>query len=192
MMNDQSGAGRDARRRARFRLAALSAVLIGVAFAAGACGGSSGTDPSSASTQIPTLQSMTAKALAYAQCMRSHGITNFPDPTVQDNPHEKGVGFSMPAGVDDNSPQFKSAAKSCQKLTGFGHPSPAVLQALMAAGVKFAECMRSHGIANYPDPVEHGSNIQLGPGPDSGFDMNSPTVKAAQKACNPLLPNGGP
>ena len=133
-----------------------------------------------------------ANALKFSECMRKHGITNFPDPTVQDNPHEKGVGFSMPAGVDDNSPQFKSAAKSCQKLTGFGHPSPAVLQALMAAGVKFAECMRSHGIANYPDPVEHGSNIQLGPGPDSGFDMNSPTVKAAQKACNPLLPNGGP
>jgi hypothetical protein len=190
MMNDGPGAGRDTRRRMPFRLGALTAVLASAALLAAACGGSSSTGSTTA--QLPTLQGMTTKALAYAQCMRSHGITNFPDPTVQDNAHEKGVGFSMPAGVDTGSPQFKSAAKACQKQTGFGHPSPAMIQALMANGLKFAECMRSHGITNYPDPVEHTSNIQLGPGPDSGIDTNSPRYKAAQKACVYLLPNGGP
>jgi hypothetical protein len=60
------------------------------------------------------------------------------------------------------------------------------------AGVKFAGCMRPHGITNYPDPVEKGHSIQLGPGPDSGIDMNSAQYKAAQKACFALLPNGGP
>jgi hypothetical protein len=174
----------------RFRLGALGAVVASAALLAAGCSGSPST--SSTTAQLPTLQSMTAKALAYAQCMRSHGITNFPDPTVQDTAHEKGVGFSMPAGFDTGSPQFKSAAKACQKQTGFGHPSPAMLQALMASGLKFAECMRSHGITNYPDPVEHGSNIQLGPGPGSGIDTNSPRYKAAQKACVYLLPNGGP
>ena len=62
----------------------------------------------------------------------------------------------------------------------------------MADGVKFAGCMRSHGIVNYPDPVDNGHGIQLGPGPDSGIDTNSPQFKAAQKACVYILPNGGP
>jgi hypothetical protein len=186
-MNDEPGAGRDAQRRARFRLDALIAVVACTLVLAAACGSSSST-----TAQLPTLQSMTAKALSYAQCMRSHGIQNFPDPTVQDNAHTKGVGFSMPSGVDTSSPQFKSAAKTCRKQTGFGVINPAVLQAAMANGLKFSECMRSHGITNYPDPVQHATNIQIGPGPDSGIDTNSPRFKAAQKACVPLLPNGGP
>ena len=189
-MNDERGAGRDTRGRMRFRLGALTAVVATAALLMAACGTSSSTGSTTA--QLPTLQSMTTKALAYAKCMRSHGIPDFPDPTVQDNAHEKGVGFSMPAGVDANSPQFKSAAKACQKQTGFGHPSPAVIQLLMADGVKFAACMRSHGITSYPDPVQHATNIQLGPGPDSGIDTNSPQFKAAQKACVYILPNGGP
>jgi hypothetical protein len=191
MMNDESGAGRHARRRMRFRPAALTAVLAGAALLAAACGGSSSTSGSSTAAQIPTLQSMTTRALAYAQCIRSHGIPNFPDPTVQDNAHEKGVGFSVPGSLS-NSPQYKAAAKACQKKTGFGQPNPAVLQAMMADALKFSACMRSHRITNYPDPVENGHGIQMGPGPNSGIDTSSPQFKAAQKACVYLLPNGGP
>ena len=189
MMNDGPGAGRDTQRRMPFRLGALAAVLASASLLATACGGSSSSTATTA--QLPTLQSMTAKALAYAKCMRSHGIPDFPDPTVQDNAHEKGVGFRLPGSIQ-NSPQFKSAAKACQQQTGFGHPNPAVIQLLMADGVKFAGCMRSHGIVNYPDPVQNGHGIQLGPGPNSGIDSNSPQFKAAQKACVYILPNGGP
>jgi hypothetical protein len=189
MMNDRSGAGRAARRQPRFRLAALTAAVASAALLAAACGGSSSTTAQTA--QIPTLQSMTTKALAYAQCMRSHGITNFPDPTVQDNAHEKGVGFSIPGSIQ-NSPQFKSAGKACQKQTGFGRPNPAVLQALMAHALKFAVCIRSHGITNYPDPVENSHGVSLGAGPGTNIDTSSPRFKAAQKACVYLLPNGGP
>ncbi len=69
MMNDGSGAGRDTQRRGRFRLDALTAVLAAIIVLASACGSSSST-----TAQLPTLQSMTNKALVYAQCMRSHGI----------------------------------------------------------------------------------------------------------------------
>lgn len=95
---------------------------------------------------------MTTKAARYANCMRSHGITNFPDPTVQDNAHAKGVGFSLPGQIDTGSLQFKSAAKVRRKQTSFGVISPAVIQAAMADGLKFAECMRSHGIPGFAGP----------------------------------------
>ena len=46
-------------------------------------------------------------AVKAAACMRSHGYPNWPDP----NPNVAGVW--VPAGVDTNSPQFQSAAKTC-------------------------------------------------------------------------------
>ncbi len=98
----------------------------------------------------------------------------------------------MPSGIDTSSPQFTSAAGACKKQSGFGVITPAMIEAAMSNGLKFAECMRSHGISNYPDPVDKGSFIQVGPGPDSGIDTNSARYLAARKACIPLLPDGGP
>ena len=164
------------------------AAVAGLVLLVAACGGA-GSAATSAGP--PTLQSLTAQALAYAKCMRSHGIPNFPDPTVQDNAQNKGVGFSMPSGVDPHSPQFKAASKTCQKQTGFGHISTAQLQAGMTAMLKYAECMRSHGITKFPDPFENSHQIGFNT-TGTGIDQNSPRFKAANKTCQPLLPGGGP
>lgn len=185
-MNGPSHAGRDPRRRTRFRLAAPAAVLASATLLAAACGGSPST-----TARVPTLQDMTTNALTFAKCMRAHGVPDFPDPTVQDNAQAKGVRFEVSASIR-NSPQFQPATKVCQKQAGFGQLSPAVLQAMMTAALKFAECMRSHGVTNYPDPVDEGNKIQLGPGPGSSFAKDSPRAQAARRACAPLLPNGGP
>jgi len=163
----------------------VGAVLTGAALLASACSGS----PATSAAGPPSLRTITDQALAYAKCMRAHGIANFPDPTVQDNAHNKGVGFSL-NGINTNSPQVKAAAKTCQRQTGFGHLSAAQLQAGMSAMLKFAECMRSHGIANFPDPVEN--SHQIGFNIDGSIDQSSARFKAAQKACQPLLPGGGP
>lgn len=181
---------RDSRSHQRpgLRRVVAAAVVAGIALLAPACGGGS----SASSADMPSLSTITNQALAYAKCMRSRGIPNFPDPTVQDSATTKGVGFSIPSGVDQNSPQFQSAAKTCRKQTGFGHITAAQIQAGMNAALKFSECMRSHGITSFPDPVEHGGNIQIGPGPDSGIDLHSAQFKAANKACQLLMPGGGP
>jgi hypothetical protein len=58
---------------------------------------------------------MVKQALAFASCMRAHGVTGFPDPQV-------GPGGGMlqkidPAsGVDPSSPTFQAAQATCQKL----------------------------------------------------------------------------
>jgi hypothetical protein len=66
-----------------------------------------------------------------------------------------------------------------------GGPSPAHV----AAGIKFAGCMRSHGIPNFPDP-SGGGGIQIPAG--SGINPFSPAFKAAQASCQKLMPGGGP
>jgi hypothetical protein len=185
-MNDTSG-NREPRPRARsWQALMIGAVLAGTALLVSACGGS----PATSSAGPPTLATLTDQALAYAKCMRAHGIPDFPDPTVQDNAHTKGVGFSL-NGINPNSPQVKAAAKTCQRQTGFGHITAAQLQAGMTAMLKFAECMRSHGIAGFPDPFENSHQIGLNLD-GTGIDQSSPRFTAAQKACQPLMPGGGP
>lgn len=164
------------------------AVAAAVALVASACGGAA---PASSTPGPPTLTTLTNQALAYAKCMRAHGIPNYPDPSVQDNAHSKGVGFNLGSGIDTHSSQFTSAAKLCQKQTGFGHISAAQRQAAMNNLLKVAECMRSHGIANFPEPFENSNQIGFNLN-GTGIDMNSSRFKAAQAACRGLMPDGGP
>ena len=52
----------------------------------------------------------------------------------------------------------------------------------------FAACMRSNGVPTFPDPtVDSSGNVQLGIGPNSGFDRNDPKVRAAFTACQSKL-----
>lgn len=55
-------------------------------------------------------------------------------------------------------------------------------------GEKFAACVRSHGVPNFPDPNAQGV-IQFGSA--GGIDPGSPKVQSALQACRKVLPNGG-
>ena len=50
----------------------------------------------------------------------------------------------------------------------------------VSAGIKFADCIRAHGVPNYPDP---GASRELP-------IMQSPAFSAAQKSCQHLLGTG--
>ena len=155
--------------------AAAIVATAALALLTASCGGS----PASPASP-PGLPAGTAQALAYAHCMRSHGIPGYPDPNVHGN-----ALFSL-GGVDTHSPQFQSADETCQKQTGFGHFSAAQQQQGMTAMLKYANCMRAHGITNFPDPFENSQ--QMGFNLPAGIDPNSPRVKAASKTCQPILP----
>ena len=56
--------------------------------------------------------------LKAAACMRSHGITNFPDPTFPGGR----VSLSIPSSIDTKSRQFTQAAQTCTQLIPAGLP----------------------------------------------------------------------
>ena len=56
--------------------------------------------------------------LRAAACMRSHGITNFPDPTFSGG----GVSFSIPSSIDTTSRQFTQDRQTCTRLIPAGLP----------------------------------------------------------------------
>jgi hypothetical protein len=145
--------------------------------------------PAAASGGLPDIQVMYRDALAYAGCMRGHGDPGFPDPELVNNAHQHGI--TMGQGVDENSPQYVSANKTCKHLlpnNGNG-PTQGQLQAMMAQALKLTACMRSHGVPNFPDPKEASGGISISLG-GPGLDPNSPKFQAAQNACRSLTPGG--
>src|SRR5581483_3679051 len=52
-----------------------------------------------------------------------------------------------------DSQQFQSAQRACQKYLPIGKaPSPARLAKMQETFLRFARCMRSHGVPSFPDP----------------------------------------
>jgi hypothetical protein len=177
-MNDDTGGNRSWR-LAWPRLAGLLAVTAGIALLVAACGGSSSDPPAGGSTTY-------AKALAYSQCMRAHGVPDFPDPgsngSIVLHGSRNGNGPSL------NSPQMQSADKTCRHLLpNGGQMTPAQRQQAINQLLHFSECMRSHGVLNFPDPTVTGNMIGIRIG-GSGLDPNSPVFKSAQHACQSLMP----
>jgi hypothetical protein len=186
-------AGRCSRReRTAFRGLALVAV-VGLSMLAAACGGGS---PSGKVAQVGTTGSTKDSGssnasgsgsasdrrgalVAFSACMRKHGVPNFPDP--------KAVGHGYGLTIDDeiaNSPQFKNAQQVCKKLLpNGGRPSAQEQAKQLQEALRYASCIRAHGMPDYPDPkAMSDGGIEMGEAPDS------PQFKIAQKACQHLAP----
>ncbi|HEY2437128.1 MAG TPA: hypothetical protein VGH93_08090 [Solirubrobacteraceae bacterium] len=130
-----------------------------------------GSSTKSITTAGTTGSSPLALGVRFATCMRAHGVPNFHDPTA---------GGSAPSGggdtVDKRSPAFRAAQQRCQsvqaKLADL-KPRPS-----RAAQVREAECMRRHGVPNFPDPLPGGGFSY-----PSTFNPQSPAAQRANAAC---------
>jgi hypothetical protein len=162
MKEDRMPYGIDTKRLTPRRARLLTAVaLLSVALAVAGCGGSSSpgvahlsskkgassanSESSGSASESPaTLQQA---MIAFAKCMRASGVPNFPDPNAGG-----GFRFHAHAGVV-NSPLFKAAQAKCHKLLpeGPGSGPPPSAQTL-ARFLRIAQCMRHHGVYDFPDP----------------------------------------
>src|SRR5262249_34051442 len=125
-----------------------------------------------------------ASMLAYARCMRAHGITDFPDPDAHGN---LGLNGQPGSDLDPNSAAYKAANNACKSLLP---PPQAPPKGTQAQNLAYARCMRAQGISDFPDPKPDGSlQIQASPGGD--LDPNNPQYKAAHDACKKYMPGGG-
>jgi len=100
--------------------------------------------------------------------MRSHGEPSFPDPDSH------GV-FTF-----RGKPFAGSAYKACQHLLpNGGQTTMAQQQKALTQALKFALCVRSHGLPNFPDPTVQNGDIIVG----SPGLSHSPQFQSAQRAC---------
>jgi hypothetical protein len=165
------------------------AAIAALALAAAGCGGGGGSS-STGSTQASSggasqaSSANASKAEKYSQCMRSHGVPKFPDPVNG----QLTLRVTPGGGINPNSPQFKAAAQACQSLAPSGTQSAGGNNQAQSQFLKFAQCMRSHGVPKFPDPNVSGGNVRLQL--PAGVDPNSPQFKAATQACQSLIPGG--
>jgi hypothetical protein len=159
------------------RVGVLAGAQAGAVLLAAACGG--GGSPAAVAGSASYQ-----KAVAYAQCMRAHGVPDYPDPNSK--------GSSSPprkTAAIFGGPRAASANQACQHLLpNGGQLTPTQQQQLVSQGLKHAACMRAHGITRFPDP-SRGGGTNLGEMKGLGIDISSPQFKSAQQAC--LTGSGG-
>jgi hypothetical protein len=155
-----------------------------------ACGGSSpssassGTSSGSGASPSAAASGAYASELAFARCVRSHGIPSFPDP---DSTGHFNKNTLRALGVSDS--RLRAAEAPCQNLLPAGPPPLTAAQ--QQDYLRAAACMRSHGITIFPDPVFSAGTVHF-PEPPAGFNTSSPQFIQAEQVCKRLIPAGLP
>ena len=166
------------------RTGPIAVALISVVLVAAACShGSSGPRVAGVGSSTPTAHSSGGahpNALAYAQCMRGHGLTDFPDPNASGNIDLKTLHPQPGSDLYPDDPRFQAAATACQSLSPIVSASQRQQDAPQM--LRWAQCMRAHGI-NTPDPDSNGNFPR-----DASPDVTSPQFQAAYTACKQYQP----
>jgi hypothetical protein len=173
---------------------ALALTGLAAALAIAGCGGAGGAGPGA--------QAGYNVALKFSQCMRAHGVANFPDPGAGGG----GIQIGGPgSNINPASPSFQSAQRACAKYAPFKGGPPHMTEAQRLAAFKFAKCVRTHGYPDFPDPSESVPQRPGAGGPvavlalrgmvfafNSTFDPRSPAFRLAADHCGLHLPNAIP
>jgi hypothetical protein len=166
------GRGRPITRRAAI------AALLGLAVLIAGCGAAPGPRAGGSGA-------IKARFVAYARCMRGHGVTDFPDPTAVPG---GGLAFSIDGGpgsdLNQADPTFAAAGRACRGLAPGARQAATASAPHIAAELRWARCLRAHGVPSFPDPDRQGAF-------DSArFDPSSPAFRTATRACRAVQPHG--
>jgi hypothetical protein len=176
IMSESSRVVRRPRRALRHmgRAAVAIIALAGLVLPAAASAGSQSTN--------------TQEALAYSHCMRSHGVPSFPDPS------SSGAIPKVSLRELDN-PEFRAAARACRRLLPAGTDDtfpPGEVQQLLIGMLRFSQCMRFHGVPNWPDPTTDAEGrpefpLETVPGTSRAY-WRSARITHVGNECQHLLP----
>jgi hypothetical protein len=173
--------------RRRRSLAALA--LIAMVALVSACGStapagtngasSNGNDaPAGSSNGAITTASKREKGVKFAECMRSNGVGDFPDPNANG---EFVYGVSVTPAV------FDKAVAACKALEPPGSLSAQRSPKQQSLSLKFAQCVRNNGVKDFPDPVNGQPLIDTTKIPSSDSPGGMSILNAATHKCGGLL-----
>jgi hypothetical protein len=146
-------------RRKRWALTVLA--LIAMVVLISACGASA---PAGTSGGDSTATAHT-KAVKFAECIRSNGVSEFPDPNSSGQ-----FAYGIPSQsspLDPSSAAWQHAIGACKTLEPPTFMPTSFTPTQRSARLKFAQCVRANGVPDFPDPtatgplidVSHGSSI---------------------------------
>lgn len=177
----------DDRRRRGLSAAAVITVITAALLAACSDSPSSVGSSGSASAGVSAIS---ASAVRYVTCMRSHGVPDYPDPGSSGQLPKITPGNEAQLGVSDS--RFTSAQTACQRLWPYQGPTQAQQRQELTDALKFARCMRAHGVPGFPDPTTDPASGRVElviSASQDGFDPQSPQILAKVRQCEQGLPS---
>jgi hypothetical protein len=162
-------------RRQRWPLTALAPIAIVILVSA--CGSSapSGSNGASNTAANPNHE----KAVKFAECIRSNGISEFPDPNASG---EFVYGIKAGSSLDPSSAAWQTAIAACRNLEPLDFMPTTFTTKQIEARDKFAQCVRNNGVPDFPDPTTHGPLVDVTNG------SSDPELQAALHKCLRLNP----
>jgi hypothetical protein len=165
-------------------LVSFLAVAAFSLLAAGCGGGGSPGVANVASSKTTTTATTQTGLAAFAACMRSHGVPNFPDPDSTGEIPK----IQVVATAQANPHKFNAAQTACIHLAPNGslgrQETAAQKRTQLADELSFARCVRSHGVARFPDPTAQGQ-LSVEMVQAQGIDVHAPAVLHVVQACLP-------
>ena len=192
MMNDSTRVTRRPRRAQPRPARAVAAIIAAVVLAL--LGAACSSSPSSAGSGGSSNAGRSANSqigIDYARCMRAHGVPKYPDPDSS-NELASGLPKVSQQQLEVSSSQYQAARNDCAHLLpNGGQMTQSQSQQDLNAMLRYARCMRSRGVPNWPDPTYDsaagwGFNLLH----VHGFDPNSTQTENKMNECNRTLPPG--
>jgi hypothetical protein len=138
-------------------------------------GGGGGGNNTAASAQ---------KGVKFAHCMRSHGVSAFPDPGASGKFTIDQVANG--SSLDTSTPAFKQALSACKNLEPAGFTGGRRSPVQQSAALKFAECIRANGVSDFPDPVNGQPLVDTNRIPSAASSSGMSILNAAMHKCSDL------
>jgi hypothetical protein len=162
------------------RLQAAAAATVAATVIAGCGSSSSSSSTAGGQTTQAQIQQTAQAAVRFADCMRSHGVANLPDPSTDPRAFKESLDPSTA-----HSPAFGPAVSACRHLLpngGQSSQSPPPSHAQITAELAFARCLRGHGFPSFPDPSSTGqlTHEMLA---NAGINIHQPAALQAADAC---------
>ena len=164
------------------------AALATVALIGAGCGSNAPSEPGTASNSGAASSTGSAggskelaaqeKAVKFAECMRANGVPHFPDPDPKGD-------FNF--GVDVSKEVFTKAVDACKALQPPGSLSAKRTPKQQSASLRFAQCVRDHGVKDFPDPVNGEPLIDTTKIPSSNKPGGMTILNAATHKCGGIL-----
>lgn len=166
--------------RRRRPLAALA--LIAMVVLISACGSSAPaqTGAGSGGGRANSTAVAHEKAVRFAECIRSNGVSEFPDPDASGQFAYGIPSYSSP--LNPSSAAWHKAIGACKSLEPAGFMPTSFTPKQLAARLKFAQCIRANGVPSFPDPTPHGPLVDVQGG------QSIPGLHAAIQKCIRLNP----
>jgi len=146
--------------------------------------GGSNAPAGSGSSSGGTTASKREKAVKFAKCMRSNGVSEFPDPGASGDSTIDGIVNG--SSLDPDTPAFKQAMSACKSLEPAGFTGSKRSPQQMQAALEFAQCIRENGVKDFPDPANGQPLVDTNRIPSSEQPGGMSILNAAMQRCRDL------